>query len=622
MSPLFTAWNYKLMGSSKVVGSFLASVLIFVMSKMLSDGIAIYGFGLAAPWYCTYADTECVDSASPHAWLIYALCLIPPGALLKHLSEDTAEKMKEKGQEPLRFLEHVPQIMNYVVGWGAGNAMMAWTNQTLVPAGFPVPLIAVVATFVGTIFLFIIKPFVKQIECGNSDIVNWIEDLLEDVFAMIARSLTVIIMSLWYAAFAGWTYYGVDSHAMEKVSLLALLSLMSFGSTVSVAFEELENSMKAPYMSTKIDEESGKHSVVFLEKDAPLLINVALEFSNMVQSVLAWLAGCAGSGFISYSFDSIGADPSLEVLLTNVGLTLALTLLCVVWLILSGESTGLDDGEGADREEVEKFFITNAMGFFIFGGALTVGKQIVVPTGMYVEGLLESSGLAGDHSDIGERVTVLLMVPAFAVIAIKSALGLTDFFSARADAAKGKLAAAADGQNKDLIMSSYQMWSMGKFSGKFAQTNAEDIVAADFIVDARNSLKNTDIFKEYKIGAKAMVDFCAALTKMDFSDTAPEVVSSDGEHGAVTVRFSYSALVKETGKTIVDAVDTHDWTVKNGRIASVKITLGNTAAVDAAFSKTKKMPPPAPMPAPMPASTEVAPPTLPKPAPKPAEVAE
>ena len=52
--------------------------------------------------------------------------------------------------------------------------------------------------------ILIVQPLSQEIEFGEGKIVNWIEDYLEDTFAMLIRGFTVVVMVLWDYTFTEW----------------------------------------------------------------------------------------------------------------------------------------------------------------------------------------------------------------------------------------------------------------------------------------------------------------------------------------------------------------------------------------------------------------------------------
>ena len=104
------------------VGSFVEGASVFAISRMWSDLVAAFVFGLHAIPFCGgFLDTPCTPTAPSDRLFLYAIGCVPLAALAKHLSES-------------RFAHHpfaklVPTIMGYVAGWAFGNAFVALLSE-------------------------------------------------------------------------------------------------------------------------------------------------------------------------------------------------------------------------------------------------------------------------------------------------------------------------------------------------------------------------------------------------------------------------------------------------------------------------------------------------------------
>lgn len=83
--------TYKLEnGGVKTVINFLEGAAVFALSRMWSDLISAFVFGLHPIPYCGgFVATECVSDAPSSTQFIYALCTIPVAGLIKHLVESS-----------------------------------------------------------------------------------------------------------------------------------------------------------------------------------------------------------------------------------------------------------------------------------------------------------------------------------------------------------------------------------------------------------------------------------------------------------------------------------------------------------------------------------------------------
>eukprot|EP00965_Chrysotila_dentata_P091996 3036888-Pleurochrysis_carterae.AAC.1 len=278
----------RLVASSRAVGDLIANSLVFLLSRLASDGLSIYAFELAPRnavtnpphefvyygghashqrirllsvcltarpflvWHliylaslphacCAQGQFACRPPASSSHWILYLLGLVPVTGLCKHLTDSMVELSARRKEAPPPGLHLVPKILNYVVGWSAGSALVQVLHElqhhsgcaesgncTLINISF-----SLLCTLVAFVFIVLLKPYVDQIECGNNfrfgfstasggcsldSVVDWIEDLLEDVLAMLSRGLTVIAMTLWVKTFSELLYVGVDPAARIRIA--------------------------------------------------------------------------------------------------------------------------------------------------------------------------------------------------------------------------------------------------------------------------------------------------------------------------------------------------------------------------------------------------------------------
>ena len=421
-----------LRGASECVGDFVANALIYVVSKLWSDTIAIYCFGLMAPWFCGlgYDDIECTPPASSSSWALYTLVLLPLTGLCKHLAELRMERAEQvggrKGARSGLWLPLVPSIMNYVVGWAAGNTALFKLAEVRAASGCEVEAAGGCTalnlgfsggcTVAAALFITLLKPFVAEVEWGSGPLIDWVEDWVEDVLAMLSRGLTVVVMMLWYHAANDYLFLGVAAGSYGHISFISAGFLTFAGALLSVRLEELEK---------QIDAHLGPAG------------GVAIELSNLVQSVLAYVTGCACSDWVTFAFPSLSAPPaSAGVIVANVALCAALVLLCVAWLVATGESGQLDTSMQTDREAMERFFLTNSMAFFVGWNLFVVSQNLIIPVGVAANDLLSDTGLSERRADLGERVVVLACVPLFSVTAFGGAFALIDVYKRRAGISK------------------------------------------------------------------------------------------------------------------------------------------------------------------------------------------
>jgi hypothetical protein len=218
------------------IATFVENAVIFVLSRMWSDLIATFVIGLHPIPYCSpitggagFLAAACTPEADSRDQFIYAAWLIPVCGLIKHLVEST-------GLTKIQGYDDIPTILNFIVGWGFGGAMLTLLKEIrashpdlcvasapgiapdcgLLNVGFSLAMTAVSAGVI-----IVIKPYTVEVECGDGAVIDWLEDLLEDIWAMVMRGATVTIMVLWNATIHDWVTLGIpDDGSSTKFHMM------------------------------------------------------------------------------------------------------------------------------------------------------------------------------------------------------------------------------------------------------------------------------------------------------------------------------------------------------------------------------------------------------------------
>ena len=85
-------------------------------------------------------------------------------------------------------------------------------------------------------------------------------------------------------------------------------------------------------------------------------LQASIEFSNLIQGTLGWVAGCAWTDISTIIFPSMNVrSPSLISFASNVGVALFYTTLAMVWIIFTGEDPSTTPwNEVLNREDVSE----------------------------------------------------------------------------------------------------------------------------------------------------------------------------------------------------------------------------------------------------------------------------
>ena len=453
--------DYKLEnGGVKLVADFLEGAAVFVLSRMWSDLISAFLFGLHAIPYCGgFVATACAVEASSYDQFIYAACAVPVAGFIKNLVETTGITRLPG------MYDDIPMILKYIVGWAFGNACQQWLVETkaanpglcdgddctLVNVGF-----ATAMTVFSAMVVLILKPFADRIEWGDGACTNFFEDLLEDVIQMVIRGLEVVSMVLWYYTAYNLTHTEYTSPFQTHMDLFWAFAMTFVGALVMVLLESMEQSVK------KIK------AAELISADAPHWSDAVVQLSDVVQNVFGFVTGCAWSDWLFETATSLGKQPTWDVILTNLLLVCVITILSCYWLIMNASSDGLEDSltmteeekrkkaeaKATDRGEVEKAFFSGALGFFVLGGWLVVVRNLFAPFMVAIEHLIEYEDEHAGFSvptKTGDTVAVLLFAPFFTIVSFSMAGKVMTSLTKKAgltEAPKGKTAAAAQAHKK------------------------------------------------------------------------------------------------------------------------------------------------------------------------------
>jgi hypothetical protein len=380
MAPITKETLYGLTpGKAKLVAAFLEGAAVFALSRMWSDMISSYVLGLHAEPFCEteYNPNACVSEAPYAKQFIFALIIVPIAGLIKHLCEDT-------GLVNLPGMwDDIPTILNYIVGWAFGNAVNKWLaglkseyctlsifqSQGAFPLGpdcigFDF-IFSIVLTLAIGLVIVAIKPLTAEIEFGSGKCVDWLEDFLEDSWAMVLRGCSVVIMVVWYGTLSSTTFLFLPTNPgfflKLELQVLYTVAITYVATILSTMLEKSEHGLV----------ESGKCCGLKLSGG---LINTLKGLSDVLQMTFSFVVGCAWSDIVTMVFTSLGEAPTLPVLGQNVLVTIAISWAVSYYLIKSGSEYA--NADESSREATEAYLIINGAAFFVGWTWLVVIRDV------------------------------------------------------------------------------------------------------------------------------------------------------------------------------------------------------------------------------------------------------
>ena len=201
-------------------------------------------------------------------------------------------------------------------------------------------------------------------------------------------------------------------------SYWALASTLA-GSLFSVKLEHLEVWLQKNALqkeeALELQVEGQASAVASLRTMASLnRLNACIEFSNLMQATLGWVAGCAWTDVAIDVFPSLAGTPTIRVLMGNIGASMLMTAISIAYLVITGNAGAAVDLQ--NRAQVEKQFLTGAMSFFSGWGWVLVIRDLFYPLGGTLQSLID--GALGQPADrrAGELLSVLIFAPVLTAL--------------------------------------------------------------------------------------------------------------------------------------------------------------------------------------------------------------
>ncbi|KAL1523649.1 hypothetical protein AB1Y20_018584 [Prymnesium parvum] len=114
-----------------------------------------------------------------------------------------------------------------------------------------------------------------------------------------------------------------------------------------------------------------------------------VEFSNIVQATLGWVAGCAWTEVAVDVFPTLSSEPSIATLTANTGVFALLTLLSCGFVMRTGARSDISEENLVQREEVEKYFLIGAMSFIVGWTGVLVLRAAFLLFGYLLSGMVQ-----------------------------------------------------------------------------------------------------------------------------------------------------------------------------------------------------------------------------------------
>ena len=371
--------------AAETVGMFASGCVEYVLAKEWYDYFHMYVLRLEPRPFCD-SNHSCDYLPGSHLEFVLALVLFLSGALI-----NVAARSKAFAWVPSANV--IPGMTSMACGFALGDAVLtlrvemydaygmacgmrsggnAYSNCTLVDI-----LVAVVATLVVAFTVTALLPLTRSIECGDTALVDTLEDYMQTVFRLISKALVTTAMVIWTKVLTRWATFGVDrpTEGLSAESLAAVARLQAtsmsrthlfwaaaitwLGSVIAVTCAHAQAALLPPGGAVKLEEAADKARVLW--------VKTVSELNRLGQSMLGWVAGCAWTDVVADLWPPTYWDPDADahgmmVVLLNLGFAAVLTGLSAAYLVYTHEASLF---EATSRTDVERSFLTGAMSFFV-----------------------------------------------------------------------------------------------------------------------------------------------------------------------------------------------------------------------------------------------------------------
>lgn len=139
-----------------------------------------------------------------------------------------------------------------------------------------------------------------------------------------------------------------------------------------------------------------------------------IELVALVEGTCGWAIGSAWRGYVDSHFHTSEFPAGVAVVCRNAWTALQLTAFGAAWLVVTGPPSLSEVAAASSRAEVERFFLTNAMSFFVGTSWNAVARDIAAIMGAAaasVGGLQLCYAVEGiTASMIGPGVTISIIL--------------------------------------------------------------------------------------------------------------------------------------------------------------------------------------------------------------------
>lgn len=181
----------------------------------------------------------------------------------------------------------------------------------------------------------------QDVECGDSCLINWLEEFVADVWAMVSRGATVTMMVLWQQALDEQALLGTPAAEVGgQLSFFYACTLTFLGATLSAWLEALEDSLRA--LNRRDERAAGRGQGAGLPTWSLQWRESAILFSDLVQMTIGYVVGSSWSALAASILPSLSMQPSPSAVGENALIAIGFTLAVTAWFIAAGACAASD----------------------------------------------------------------------------------------------------------------------------------------------------------------------------------------------------------------------------------------------------------------------------------------
>lgn len=211
---------------------------------------------------------------------------------------------------------------------------------------------------------------------------------------------------------------------LRRVWLLWAISLTAISAVATVRLVRLRVRLMSSLQALKQQSDQAPLPRLTFRCSTRLQLQMmACSLCALLEGTFGWITGSAWSTGLVQVFYSLEEYPTLVNVVYNIAISFGASVLAMLWILYLADDP-FDVTRKTQRSYVERFFMTNAMTFFVGWSYIVWMRGLVVN----VRNMLLDANYA-DWGTFGEIVTVIFFGPVMTVLLVRSKVALFGWYS-------------------------------------------------------------------------------------------------------------------------------------------------------------------------------------------------